>query len=92
MSKSEMDNLIKSANGDVAFLETELGIPGGAWHGRELTQVVIEDPSSLNLRMATGREMGANKEWLPGGFLPTGKSEVVIDNIPASKFTENKIK
>jgi len=92
MSKDEMDKLIKSADGDVAFIEKELGIPRGAWQGRELTQIIVDDPSSLNLRMAKVSEMGANEEWLAGGYLPTGKSEAVIDNIPAEKFTEKKIK
>jgi hypothetical protein len=91
MSKYEMDELIIDADGDISYLEKELGIPVGAWQGRELTQIVIDDPDSLNLRMASGNEMGANDEWLAGGHLPTGKSEAVINNIPASKFTEKKI-
>lgn len=91
MPKDEMNQLISTADGDTAFLEKELGIPKGAWQGRELTQIIVDDPVALNLRMATGKEMGANDDWLPGGHLPTGKSEAVINNIPSSKFTEKKI-
>ncbi|MTK52663.1 MAG: hypothetical protein F8N35_04280 [Paludibacter sp.] len=42
---------------------------------------------SLNLR-----QPGANSEWIPGGYLPTGYSEAVINNIPKGKYIENSIK
>lgn len=42
------------------------------------------DPSELtNLRMPSGNEAGANEHWIPGGYLPTGIPEAVID-IPSS--------
>ncbi len=43
------------------------------------------------MRMPSGNELGANPQWLPGGKLPTGYSEIVIDNIPKGKYIETKI-
>ncbi|WP_431802057.1 hypothetical protein [Microbacterium sp. bgisy203] len=31
------------------------------------------------LRIPTGNEAGANDHWIPGGYLPTGIREAVID-------------
>jgi len=31
------------------------------------------------LRMPSGNEAGANDQWLPGGLLPDGMPEAVID-------------
>lgn len=38
--------------------------------------------------MANGNEGGANELWLPGGDLPTGRSEAVIEQIPLGDYTE----
>ncbi|MEO6904162.1 MAG: hypothetical protein ABI315_13570 [Bacteroidia bacterium] len=43
------------------------------------------------LRMATGNEVGANELWLPGGKLPKGYSEAVINQIPEKSFKESLI-
>jgi len=91
MSKVEMDDLIIRAKGDIEYIETELGIPAGSWKGQNLKRIDIDDPNILNLRMATGNEFGANEEWLPGGYLPTGYSEAVVDRIPEGKYTEKDI-
>jgi hypothetical protein len=42
----------------------------------------------LNLRMPSGNEAGANNLWLPGGKLPTGQSEAVVNQIPKGAYTE----
>eukprot|EP01084_Bolivina_argentea_P004350 8279_1 len=43
------------------------------------------------MRMPSGNEIGANKEWIPGGYLPTGKPEAVIDAIPKNDVQLYKI-
>jgi len=42
--------------------------------------------------MPNGNELGANLHWIPGGKLPTGYSEAVINNIPLGKYIERRIK
>ncbi len=38
--------------------------------------------------MPDGNEIGANNLWLPGGILPNGKLEAVLDPIPAGEYIE----
>eukprot|EP01084_Bolivina_argentea_P004352 8281_1 len=47
--------------------------------------------SNKKLRMATGNEDGVNSEWIPGGYLPTGLPEAVVDAIPKDKIKIFKI-
>jgi hypothetical protein len=91
MPKIQMDNLLKKANGNIDNICTELGINPNDWRGRELVRIDIPDVKDLHLRMAVGNEQGANALWLPGGKLPTGYPEAVIDNIPSGKFIENEL-
>lgn len=65
--------------------EAELGIPDGAWANQEIIRVTVNDIP--NLRMASGNEAGANKYWMPGGYLPNGLMEAVCDQIPLDKVT-----
>ena len=41
--------------------------------------------------MASGNEVGANVLWLPGGLLPTGYKEAVIDRISKGKYKASLI-
>ncbi len=65
--------------------EAQLGIPSGAWQNQEIIRVTVNEIP--NLRMASGNEAGANKYWMPGGYLPNGLPEAVCDQIPNDKVT-----
>lgn len=91
MPKAELDALIKRANGDIGIIETELGIPAGAWKGKEIVRIDVPNAKNLGLRMPSGNEAGANELWLPGGKLPTGKSEAVINQITKGNYNETPI-
>jgi hypothetical protein len=97
MPKGELDDLLKATGGNIALIEKELGIPDGAWQltkdgkPRQLVRIDIAKVRDLNLRMPTGREAGANELWLPGGRLPTGYREAVVDRIPKGSYTETPI-
>lgn len=91
MTKSELDALLLKANGNLAVLEKELGIPSGTWKGRELSRIDIPMPEYLGLRIPSGNEGGANALWLPGGFLPTGYREAVIDPIVKGRYVETVV-
>ena len=88
MSKIEMDDLLLKAGGNLSVIEKELGIPFGLWKNKELVRINISKPRELNLRIPSGNESGANNLWLPGGKLPKGYNEAVINQIPAGKYTE----
>lgn len=75
---SKIDELMESTRGDPTALEKALGLPGGYFKDNVI-RVDIKDPQHYNLRVPSGNEAGANKLWLPGGFLPRGMPEAVID-------------
>ena len=91
MMKSEMDSVLMRSHGDLSRIEHELGIPAGAWKHRVLVRIDIPKPKKLRLRMPSGNEVGANVLWLPGGLLPTGYKEAVIDRIPKGKYKATQI-
>ena len=76
----------------MALIEKELGIPAGDWQKQEMVVIEIANPNAHNLRMATGREEGANDLWLAGGKLPTGHDEAVTDAIPKGAYKEMNLK
>lgn len=82
----------------IETLENDLGIPGKAWSNsngnprKELMRWVIPKPkfdldaetAGVVLRMATGREMGADPDlWVAGGFTKGGAREATLEAIPA---------
>ncbi len=91
MSKKEMDDLLQKANGRLSYVETELGIPAGMWQNSEIIRIDIRRPKKLKLRLPSGNETGANELWIPGGKLPNGYLESVINPVPEGKYTETKI-
>ncbi len=91
MCKKEMDDLIKKANGQLSYVETELGIPHGMWQNGAIIRIDIRKPKKLNLRLPSGNETGANELWIPGGKLPNGYLESVVNPVPEGKYTETTI-
>jgi hypothetical protein len=91
MAKKEMDKLLKQAKGRLSYVETELGIPDGAWKGKKIARIDIPKPKKLNIRIPSGNEDGANDLWIPGGQLPNGYLESVVNRIPKGNYTETVI-
>jgi len=79
MPKHEADQLLANAKGDPRALEQALGLPKNTLDNSTLVRIDIPAPKDLNLRIPSGNEAGANELWIPGGKLPTGSSEAVID-------------
>lgn len=91
MTKTQMDCILARSNGDMTLIEAELGIPAGDWQKNEMVIIEILDPNKHNVRIPTGREDGANEQWLPGGKLPAGLDEAVIDAVPEGSYKELSI-
>lgn len=87
----ELDRVINETGGNAHEIAKRLGIDAKYFHVDEdidkpLLDVEIRyfSPDELdNLRIPSGNEAGANKNWIPGGYLPTGIPEAVID-VPGS--------
>lgn len=89
MPTSVVDDLLKRANGDVNLLEDFLGLERGAL-GDAPVRIDITKPQGL--RMPTGKERGANENWLPGGYTTRGIPEAVIDQVQPGNYTVMPIK
>ncbi|SHF79054.1 filamentous hemagglutinin, partial [Vibrio gazogenes DSM 21264] len=79
MTNQEATSLLNSTKGSASAMEKALGLPNGFLDGNQLVRVDIPKPRELNLRMPSGNEAGANSQWIPGGRLPDGNLEAVID-------------
>jgi hypothetical protein len=90
MTKKEMDRLLGKKGANLAYIEKQLGIPAGAWVGKTLVRIDIlpENLQKLNLRIPSGNEAAANNLWIPGGKLPTGYTEGVVNQIPEGSYNE----
>ena len=78
MPKSQVNDLMNATGGDTRAMEKALGLPDGFFDDG-VVRVDVKDPGGNGLRMPSGNEAGANDQWIPGGKLPTGVSEAVID-------------
>lgn len=85
---SELQNILDSSGGSADEIADALGMDRSWFYDQIGNPRPVEirnfDPSELdNLRMPSGNEAGANPNWIPGGYLPTGVPEAVID-VPSS--------
>ncbi|KAI1709785.1 hypothetical protein DdX_11178 [Ditylenchus destructor] len=87
----DMDDILDKANGNITVIEEELGIPAGGWSGKDMRRIDILKPRLLHVRVPTGNEAGTNHLWIPGGYMPTGLPEAVIDRVPKGMYTETKV-
>lgn len=79
MTRAEADAMLKATRGNKRAMEEALGLPENFLETNELVRIDIPSPRAMNLRIPSGNEAGANDLWIPGGRLPTGSLEAVID-------------
>ncbi len=93
MTKTEADALLNSTRGNPAAMEEALGLPKDFLSSNQLYRIDIANPRELNLRIPSGNEAGANEFWIPGGKLPTGNLEAVIDagGLPDTRYTSTLV-
>ena len=84
MPSYELDILLEQANGDMNYLEAALGYDTGFFSDNIIMRVDVTSPVSV--RMPSGNEAGANSNWIPGGILPTGFTEGVIDVTTTTEY------
>ncbi|RYZ85933.1 MAG: hypothetical protein EOP04_14940 [Proteobacteria bacterium] len=87
------NDILFRTGGDKRKLEKILGLKEYELENSQLVRIDISDPSAFNARIPSGREAGANSEWLPGGRLPDGDREAVIDigGIPDGRWVVSDI-
>lgn len=94
MTRQQADLLLQSTGGDVRAMEDALGLPSGSLDSDQLVRVDIPAPRDLGLRIPSGNEAGANDFWIPGGKLPNGNLEAVIDlgGVPVSRYSATPVR
>lgn len=93
MPKHEADGLLELSKGDPGALERALGLPEGFLEYNKVVRIDIPQPEDFGLRMPSGNEAGANDMWIPGGHLPDGSSEAIVDGgaIPNDRYDVSDI-
>lgn len=93
MTRSQADQLLASSNGDAKAMANALGLPEDLFESNTLMRVDIPNPKELNLRVPSGNEAGANDFWIPGGRLPDGALEAVINagNISSDRYVQTPL-
>lgn len=93
MPKNEADAMLEAAKSNPRIMESVLGLPEGFLDSNNLVRIDISDPEEFNLRIPSGNEAGANEQWIPGGLLPDGASEAVVDggSIPPGGYNVTEI-
>ena len=79
MTRKQADKLLADAGGDAAKFEQALGLPANTLSTNPMVRVDFPRPRELNVRVPRGTEAGANSQWMPGGYLPSGQLEAVLD-------------
>ncbi|GAA1852513.1 hypothetical protein ACFQZV_05760 [Microbacterium koreense] len=78
----QLDALMHQANSPAELAEA-LGLPQGFFEGQNVQLRDFSPDELTGLRMPSGNEGGTDVDrWIPGGYLPSGIPEAVID-IPA---------
>ncbi|MDK2593800.1 DUF637 domain-containing protein [Pseudoalteromonas obscura] len=79
MPKSDFDEIVRRANGNVSEIEIALGLNSGDLsNGGTVAAHIL--PSELGgIRLPSGNEMGANDMWVPGGVTSGGVREAILD-------------
>ena len=89
LSERELQDIIKSSNGDIEYIEKALGMDLG-YLGEN--PVIVRFNSNLNIRMPQGSELGADpKYWMSGGYTSGGIMEAVIDPVDPSNYIVSNI-
>jgi len=88
MPNSVTNDLIARSNGDVAKLEDLLSLERGTL-GDSPVRLDINNPPGL--RMPDGNELGANNQWVPGGYTGGGIPEATIDQLPIDQLTVTEL-
>lgn len=81
-TSKDMDRLLSESNGDIAKIEKSLGLPEGHFGNGPIVRVDVHNPENHGLRMANGREAGANEFF----NTPTDSQ----GNLPHIEYTQDQ--
>lgn len=86
----DIDSILEQSNGDINQVAGHLGLPAESLKGDSLVRIDFISNKS-QVKIPSGNEFGANDQWLPGGKLPTGKTEGIIKTEGMVKDIDYKV-
>ncbi|MCG8580370.1 MAG: hypothetical protein MI866_10650 [Bacteroidales bacterium] len=91
-TKEKIDAILYKANGDIAIIEKELGIPDGDWTMQGgVVRIDVNNIDDLDPHIPYGNESGANEFWHPGGYTSGGAKELVVKQFSDEYFEFNHV-
>jgi hypothetical protein len=88
MPKRDFDALLAETGGDLRAIETRLALDPGTLSGDDVLIAYIRPENLHNLQVPSGNELGANEQWLPGGFTAGGIAEAGVGLPRGTEFEE----
>ncbi|RLM04475.1 hypothetical protein BIY27_22320 [Gibbsiella quercinecans] len=79
LSNEKAASIMNETNGDPIQIAQKLGIPEQQLQNDSLVIVKFKPSDLYSPRLPSGNEWGANDQWFPGGKLPGGDSEAIVD-------------
>lgn len=92
MPKKLFSQLIEQSDGNMRIIENKLGLEQGYLTNTDTAIYYIPRNEIVNLRLPSGNETGANKNWIPGGYTSGGIPEAVMDFSNQPQAFEIKLK
>ncbi|MDX3775573.1 hypothetical protein QE250_15755 [Chromatiaceae bacterium AAb-1] len=89
-TSKEMNQAILDTGGDSKRLGELFGVD--TWNGQNLIRIDVDNPTSLNPRLPSKNNSGANDNFIPGGKTSGGVSEIITDVIPPEKVWTTPVK
>lgn len=86
-SLSKADDIVKLGGNSADIFAKRLGFDADLMRGQRFLKLDVDFTFSINPRLPSGLEGGANKYFKYGGFTSGGMPEIVIDRIPVSKIS-----
>ena len=77
-TKENIDKILRDSGGEKDKIAKRLGIPSTSFSG-QLVRIDFRPTTKYKPKMPSGNECGANAQWQPGGKLPDGDLEAVIE-------------
>ena len=73
------DQIVADAGGDMRVVEQRLNLNAGSLSNGDAVALYVPPENLGGIRIPSGNEAGANRQWVPGGYTASGTAEAVVD-------------
>ena len=76
-----LNHILQQAQGNLDYVERALGYQSNSLVSGRFVIININNPQRYGVTVPSGNEVGANSEWIPGGYTSGGVPEAVVYNV-----------